>query len=367
MRIGRMLGVPIYLSPVTLVFALITASFVARIDRDRLPDLADGRIYLLAAITAVGFVISLVLHEMGHAVAALRYGLRVHAITVYGFAGMTEIEPEPQTPSREFVVAFSGPAVNGLLAGVLFAALIGIDSDGQAGVVIFDLAVTNLLLFILNSAPGLPLDGGRYVVAGVWGVTRDRLRGNRAGAYGGFVVGAAFAVWGLSMLGNGISGLWTIAIAVFVAGGAYQSLRRTQVRERLPGLVAGKIARRTLPIGADVPLAEALRRAEETGATALVVTDPDGKPIMIMNGAAVDALPEERRPWVPVSSVSRTIEPGMVLRAEVSGEELLAAVQGHPATEYLVEQAGRPVGVLAMVDLIARIDPAAASRMAADT
>src|SRR5215471_5051332 len=112
--IARLRGVPIYLSPVALVFALLTGSLIAGIDRDRLPGVPDGRIYLLAGITALGFLASLVLHEVGHAVAALCYGLRVRAITIYGFAGMTEIEPEPPTPSREFVVAFSGPAVNGV-------------------------------------------------------------------------------------------------------------------------------------------------------------------------------------------------------------------------------------------------------------
>lgn len=355
---------PVYLSPVALLFAVITASLIANIDRDRLPDVPDGRIYLLAGATAIGFLLSLVLHEVGHCLAALGYGLRVRAITVYGFAGMTEIEPEPQTPGREFVVAFSGPAVNGLLAGVLFAGLAVVDGGSQAGIVLFDLAVTNLFLFILNIAPGLPLDGGRLVVSAVWAATHDRMRGNRAGSYGGFVVAFALGVWGLSTLSGGIGGFWTLAVAAFVAAGAYQTLRRTQVRERLPGLVAGKIARRTLPVEASVPLAEALRRAQDTGSAAVVVVDEDGKPLMIMNGAAVDALPESRRPWVSIASVSRTIEPGMILPAEISGEELLTAVSEHPASEYLVQQAGRPVGVLAMVDLVARVDPAAAARMA---
>ncbi len=84
-----------------------------------------------------------------------------------------------------------------------------------------------------------------------------------------------------------------------------------------------------------------------------------------MNGSAVDALPEHRRPWMTVDEVSRGLEPGMVLAAELEGEDLLAAVRSTPASEYLVTQDGRPVGVLAMVDLVARIDPASAARSAA--
>ncbi|HMA46635.1 MAG TPA: peptidase M50, partial [Frankiaceae bacterium] len=81
------------------------------------------------------------------------------------------------------------------------------------------------------------------------------------------------------------------------------------------------------------------------------------------NGAAVDALPQARRPWVPVSSVSRPLEGGMVLDADLEGEDLLAALSATPASEYVVFQGQRPVGVLATVDVIARIDPAVAARM----
>jgi len=363
--IGRVRGVPVYLSPLAAIFAVIIASLLAGSGRAQLRDASDAIVFLVAALTAVGFIASLVAHELGHCLVALGFGLRVRSVVVHGFAGFTEIDPEPGSPGREFLVAVAGPLVNGLLAGLGFAVLTGLGSDSQAGMVVLDLSVVNLVLFLFNLAPGLPLDGGRLVVAAVWRATRDRPRGLRVGAYAGFAVAAAVAIWGLNSSGGSqLSGLYTVGVAAFLGMGAYQSLRQAQVRVRLPGLVAGRMARRTLPVAADVPLAEALRHARAAGASAVAVVDADGNPVKIMNGAAVDALPEHRRPWVSISEVSRAVEPGMILEADLKGDDLLTAIRRVPATEYLVVQHGRPVGVLATVDVAARLDPNAAARMA---
>jgi hypothetical protein len=85
-----------------------------------------------------------------------------------------------------------------------------------------------------------------------------------------------------------------------------------------------------------------------------------------MNGAAADAVPVERRPWTTINQVSRPIEDGMRIPESLGGQELMARLQTTPASEYLVFDPadGRPTGVLVMVDVVARIDPAAAARLA---
>ncbi|WP_018499891.1 site-2 protease family protein [Parafrankia discariae] len=364
-RVGHVRGAPIFVSPLAVVFAALIASLlIDRIRRHLAVDATDGQVVALALLISVGFVLSLLAHEIGHALTAQRFGLHVRSVTLHGFAGFTEFEPEPPTAGREFLIAFAGPAVNGVIGGVCFLGLLAVSDHGSLGTVLLYLGAANVALFVLNLAPGLPLDGGRVVVAVVWAVGHDKLRGLRAGAYGGFAVAGGLAVAGARAgSGGGFAALYWYVLAGFVAFGAYQSLRSAKVRERLPGLSAGRLARRTLPVEATVPLGEALRRAQEVGATAVAVIDRDGTPLKIMNGVSVDALPEHRRPWMAVDEVSRSIGPGMTLQAELEGEDLLAAVQRTPAAEYLVVQRGRPVGVLAMVDLVARIDPAAAARM----
>lgn len=364
MRVGHVRGAPIFVSPLAVVFAALVASLLIDPIRDHLTIAAtDGHVLVLSLLVSAGFLLSLLAHEIGHALTAQRFGLHVRSVTLHGFAGFTEFEPEPATAAREFLIAFVGPAVNGVIGGLCFLGLLAVPDHGSVGAVLFFIGFTNAALFVFNLAPGLPLDGGRVVVAAVWAIGHDKLRGLRAGAYGGFVVAGALVVWGATKNSDGFGALYSYVLAGFVAFGAYQSLRSAKVRERLPGLSAGRLARRTLPVEAAVPLGEALRRAQEVGATAVAVIDRDGTPVKIMNGASVDALPEHRRPWMAVDEVSRSIGPGMTLQAELEGEDLLAAVQRAPAAEYLVVQRGRPVGVLAMVDLVARIDPAAAARM----
>ncbi|SNQ47528.1 conserved membrane hypothetical protein [Frankia canadensis] len=363
--VGRVRGVPIYVSPLALIFAVLVAYLMSGSIRDRLPTASDGQVLAIAAVISVGFLASLLAHELGHCLVALRLGHVVHSVTLHGFAGFTAYEPEPRSAGRMFLIAFAGPAVNGVLAGAGELVLLAVGADTHVGVAVRDLAYINLALFVFNLAPGLPLDGGGVVVAGVWALTKDKLRGLRAGAYGGFLVAAGLLVWGTTVAGSGFGLFYTYALAGFLAFAAFQSLRAAQLRGRLPGLSAGRLVRRTLPVEGAVPLAEALRRAQEVGATSVAVIDRDGSPIKIMNGSAVDALPEHRRPWMTVDEVSRAIGPGMVLDADLEGEDLLAAVQRVPASEYLVTQHGRPVGVLVMVDLVARLDPAAAARMVA--
>jgi signal-transduction protein with cAMP-binding, CBS, and nucleotidyltransferase domain len=134
--------------------------------------------------------------------------------------------------------------------------------------------------------------------------------------------------------------------------GAGQSIRDTRVRERLPALQARRLARPALSVPASLPLAEAVRRADEAGARALIIEDHEGKPIAIVNETAVMATPEQRRPWIEAGALARTLEPSMVLSADLAGMALIDAVRQAPASEYLlVEPSGETLGVLATADL----------------
>jgi CBS domain-containing protein len=134
--------------------------------------------------------------------------------------------------------------------------------------------------------------------------------------------------------------------------GATQSIKATRFRERLPALQARRLARKAISVPASTPLAEAIRQADEAGARAVVVVDHDSKPIAIVNEAAVMATPPQRRPWVDAGSMARSIDPSLVLNADLQGMALLDAMRRAPASEYLlVDATGQVVGVLAARDL----------------
>jgi CBS domain-containing protein len=110
-----------------------------------------------------------------------------------------------------------------------------------------------------------------------------------------------------------------------------------------------------------MPLAEALRRLTTEQAGAIVVVDGAGRPDAVVNEEAVSATPEQRRPWVSVSTVARSAAGGLTLDSGLSGGDILTAIQAHPATEYVVVDAqGVLVGVLSAADIARVLSPAGA-------
>jgi CBS domain-containing protein len=151
--------------------------------------------------------------------------------------------------------------------------------------------------------------------------------------------------------------LFTGLIAAFIYVGASASLQRAKFVERLPRASIARLARPALEVTADVPLAEALRRAQEAGARAIVVTDSAGRLQAVASEAAVLATPEDRRPWVTIDTVARRLEDGLVLDPSLEGEALLAAMRATPASEYIVSDPAGPVRVLVTADVAEAVTP----------
>jgi Zn-dependent protease len=355
-------GVPIYFSPFTLLIVILFALSFRTLAQDRVTGVTDSGSLVLGLADAVILMACIVLHELGHALVAQSFRFKVDAITVYGFMGVTQFSPEPQTPARSFLVSVSGPVVNLVIGGAAFFAYPHVDPNTTAGFFLFSIAYINIALGVFNLLPGLPLDGGSAFASGVWKITGDRNVATRVAAYSGYVVAAALVVFGLQRARSGWSFYWLL-IAATLALGATSALRRSRVIEKLPGITASAVARRAVTVDANLPLSEALRRAQAMGVTAVIVADSSGRPWAVMNGAAVDAVPEDRRPWTTINQVSRPIEDGMKIPADAGGQHLLELLSQTPASEYVVYGPdGQPTGVLAMVDVVARLDPAAAAR-----
>lgn len=363
---GRPFGVPVYVAPSWfLVAALITWVFGGQLDRV-LPELGAAR-YLVSLFFAVAFYASVLVHELAHTVAALRFKLPVRRIQLQFFGGVSEIEKESETPGREFVLAFVGPLLSLVLAGVFYLGMMAVEPGTVPGVLLAGLMVSNLIVAAFNLLPGLPLDGGRMLRAVVWKITGKPMSGTIAAAW----VGRALAVTvliGLPLLtqtgalggdAEDVGGMDTVTDALLAAilaaiiwTGAGNSLRMARLREHLPELRARTLTRRAVPVEPATSLAEALRRANESGARALVVVDPDGEPRSLVREAAIVGVPEHRRPWVPVSGLAQDLTDGMRVSAELAGEDLLDTLRATPATEYLVvENNGAIYGVLSAADV----------------
>ena len=357
--VARVFGIPVYVSPYWFVVAALLVYVYAN-TLDTNIQVARER-YLVATGFVVLLYASVLIHELAHCVVARAFKLKVRRVLLYPLGGFSEIEEEPPTPGQEFLVSVAGPVLSLVLAGIA-ALLTKVVPHGLPNQLIDQLFRANLLVGIFNLLPGLPLDGGRIFRAGIWRVTGKSAQATVAAGWAGRVLAVALilvpivitAVTGgrLGSLVDNSYWLWLAFIAAFMWLQSGQAIRAAKVRERLPGIQARTLARRAIPIPAATPLAEAVRRAEEAHARALVVVDHEAQPIAIVNEDAVIATPPQRRPWIEVGSLARTIEPGMVLSADLSGMELIDAVRKVPASEYLlIEPSGQVYGVLAATDL----------------
>ncbi len=350
----RPFGIPVVISPYWFVIAGV---FIFIYAGDLASTVRGDTRFLLAAAFVVLLYLSVLVHELSHSVLARGYGLPVRRIVLYPLGGFSEIG-ERQTPGREFAVSAAGPAMSLVLGGIGYLLTHVTRAGTVPGVLVSQLWWANAVVGLFNLLPGLPLDGGVMLRAVIWKVTGKPGQSTLIAAWIGRGLAVALLVVpisvGLASHTNGdmVTELWLVVIAVFMWTGATQAIKATRFREVLPSLQARRLARKAISVNADTPLAEAIRRAEESQARAVVVVDHEDKPIAIVNETAVMATPPQRRPWIEAGSLARTLEPSLVLPADLSGMALLNAISRAPATEYLlVEPSGQVYGVLAAKDI----------------
>lgn len=313
--------------------------------------------YLAGFAFAVLLYLSVLLHEASHAVMAQHYGYPVTSITLHFMGGATMIEGEARKPREEFWIAVVGPLTS-IAVGLAAIPLWFVTPDGLLRMGVQALAGANLIVGVMNLIPGLPLDGGRVLKSAVWKVSGSIHKGTIAAAWGGRLVAIAALAWPIfmsSVLGlepKIVDYLLSFVVALFLWSGASAAMQNARLRRRLPSIVARNLARRTLSVPDDLPVAEAVRRAQEVGAGGIVTVSSAGRPIGIVSESALLATPDERRPWMAISTVARGVEDGLQLPASIIGEDLIKAISRKPAHEYLlIEEDGSIYGVLATADV----------------
>lgn len=355
-RIGSLTGVPVYVRASWVIVAVVIAILIEPRVEAVQPGLGAGK-YLAGLAFAVLLYLSILLHEFSHALMAQRVGLRVRSISLEFLGGTTEIEGEARTAGEEFKIAVVGPLTS-IAVGLGALALLTLDPQGLSRLAVEGLAGANLVVGVLNLIPGLPLDGGRVLRAAVWQWAGNMHQGTIVAAWGGRVTAVVALLWPtlaqifFAVEPNLFDYLFAFVIGGFLWTGATASMMNARFRRRLPALKARQLARRAAAVPGDLPVSEAVRRAQQAQAGGMVVTSAEGHLVGVVNEAALLSVPEDRRPWVPVSSVSRTLDAGLVLSADLAGEELILAMARTPSSEYaLVEPDGSLFGLLATADV----------------
>lgn len=234
--LGRLLGIPIGLDySWFLAFILITWTLAANYYPAEFNNWPAVQYWVVAAATAILLFVSVLLHELGHAVIAMRYKIPVRSITLFIFGGVAQIDAEPPSPGAEFWIALAGPAVSLALA-VIFG-LLQLVLTGIAPLLALAeyLAYINGILVLFNLIPGFPLDGGRVLRALIWGITHSFSRATLIAANVGRAIAFLFILWGVWQMfsGNFGSGLWIAFIGWFLENAASAQVQRQVAQDLL--------------------------------------------------------------------------------------------------------------------------------------
>ncbi|MGV4983202.1 site-2 protease family protein [Streptomyces sp. NRAIS4] len=359
LSLGRLAGIRIRAHwSVLVIFVLIVVGLAA----DRLPHAHPGRpgwLYVVVGLaTAVVFLLSLLAHELAHAIVARRNGVDSDDITLWLLGGAARLRSEAPTPAAELRIAGIGPLVS-LALGVVFGLLtILCDRVRGPGLLVEALgwlAGINVLLAVFNALPAAPLDGGRLLRALVWRRTGSRLRATEVATTAGRGLGWLLIAAGVYLVfaGAAADGAWLMLIGWFMAAMATAEGGQAKMRELLGSV---PVRRAMTPDPTTVPAATTIQEFLSGPSwvyrhSAFPVTDPAGLPLGLISVGKAGEVTLDERERTTVTNVMVPLDALPTARPDDRLIDLLPAVQAAAAHRALVLSGERLVGILTQSDI----------------
>lgn len=316
-RIGssRGAGFDIVVSPSWFLSVALIVALATPVVRQLVPGIGAVGATGVSLVLALLLAMSVLLHELGHCLAAYLGGIPVREVRLYLVGGVSELGRSPASPREEALIAGAGPAVSAVLAAACWA-LKDLAPDRSVGwLILIEMAVANGIVAVFNILPALPLDGGRVARAVIWKLAGRRRPGTIVGVAGGFAVAAALVVWAATFVSLGnrpgiLQAAIVVVMAGFVAAGAWGERPARRARDLPAGVTLFALARRAVPVDAAQPASAAL---DVPGDAAIVVIGADGRAIGIIDRDSA-ARRSARAPGTTSSAVATPLEAEMIVR-----------------------------------------------------
>lgn len=349
--LGRIAGIPVFLAYSWFVIAGFTVIVYGPALLVRMPDLGIGA-YFVALGYALLLAVSVLVHELAHALSAKVFNWPTEKIVLNLWGGHTQFENFTASPGRSVVVALAGPASNFVLAAGMWAVLSTGVLSGVSDILANILMWANLLIGLFNVLPGLPLDGGRLVESAVWKATGSQDKGTIAAGWSGRIIVAALVIWfiGLPLLSGSPLDINLMLITVLVCGflwmGASSSIHHAKLRSRLYLVSAAGLAERAVGLPNSATVADVLD-ISPSGSPAVVICGPDGKPQGVVDFGAAAAVPPQSTATTPVTAVAHALGAGAYVPEWSKGQELIQYLARLEGGEYaVVDHNGIVTGLL---------------------
>jgi Zn-dependent protease/CBS domain-containing protein len=350
LSLGKILGIPIRLHFTWfLIAALITWSLAVGYFPQANPGWDPLTYLIVGAVASLLFFASVLLHELGHSILALREGVPVKSITLFIFGGVAQIGQEPPTAGAEFRIAIAGPLTSLGLAA-LFNGLGAVLNEYAVVAAPFAyLGSINLLLAVFNMIPGFPLDGGRVLRAALWHFGGGYQKATRWAARAGQTV--AFGFIGLGVLqfffGGATNGLWLAFIGWYLNGAARSSYQQVALQDMLTGVKARNVMiNQCAPVSGDLRLSRLVEdHALKSDQRCFFVTDSDS-PQGVITLDDLRAIPRAKREQLTAAQVMTPASPGVAADAEDDAWGLVQKMGAEGLRTIPILEEGRLLGVI---------------------
>ncbi|QDW31416.1 site-2 protease family protein [Arthrobacter sp. KBS0702] len=355
--LGRIMGIPVVLAYSWFAIAAFTVIAYGPVLAHNDPRLG-ATAYLVAFAYSVLLLISVLVHELAHALTARLYRWPTRKIVLNLWGGHTQFEDFTASPGRSVLVAMAGPAANLVLAAGGWLLISGGQLTGVADTLANIFVWANLLIGVFNVLPGLPLDGGRLVESAVWKATGSHEKGTIAAGWAGRIIVIALAVWFVALpllSGNRPDTslmLITVLVGSFLWLGATASIQQARYRSRLHLVDAAALAEPALGLPETATVADVLRHSP-AGVPAVVLYGADARPAAVVDETAAADVPAALAGTTPATAVAYPLAAGAYVKETDRGAELLAYLAQLEGSDYaVVNDAGSVTGLLRQLTVL---------------
>ncbi len=376
-RAGRIAGIEILLDwSLLIIFALIAFLLASAVFPQWHPEWEAGLRWGTALGAALLFLVSVLVHELSHALVGRARGIRVDRITLFIFGGMAQMDREPHAWRAELWMAIVGPLTS-LVVGFFCLSLMGMltgpleldPSDPQAffsqlgplASLLFWLGNVNIVLAIFNMVPGFPLDGGRVLRAALWGITGDLHRATQWASAMGRGFAWLLIACGIAMLfgirvpvfGTGPGGLWLMLIGWFLYSAALTSFRQLLVKESLENVPVSRLMQRDLAaVEADLAVRELVENYLMRSDQRAFPVYRGGKLVGLVTFDDVRRLEPHRRDDTRVDQLMTPVEQLIAVEPGDDAAEALFSLSNHNVNQLPVLDKGAMVGMVRREDIM---------------
>jgi Zn-dependent protease/predicted transcriptional regulator len=359
-RVARLFGIDIEIHPSWfLILAFVAYTLSEGFFPDGYEDWSTGVYWAVGITSALLLFLTVLIHELAHALVAKRRGLDVPRITLFIFGGVSHLGRQPSSAGEEFQIAAAGPATSLVIAiATGLGALLFRGANEQAEAILFYLAFVNAALAVFNILPGFPLDGGRVLRSIAWKKTGSFRRATRVASGVGEIFGYGLLAVGFFLLLDGLlfDGLWLMFIGWFLLGAARGEAANLQLEGVLRGLTARDVMRADFP--SVVPGAPLQSIVDD------VMVGQGERAVMVANGGAVlgiltvtdvRAIPRDEWRATPAQAAMTPRDRIVTVIAATPAVEVLVLIGEKRLNQIPVLDDGRMIGMITRREILERL------------